>query len=257
VIGLLHPGEMGSAVGATLRQSGCRVLWASEGRSGVTADRAEAAGLESAGSARELARRCDVILSICPPHAAREVAASVGDFDGIYVDANAISPATSRDIGERFTCYVDGGIVGAPPRERGAARLYLAGEGAPHVAELFRATALEPVVLDAPIGAASALKMTYAAWTKGSAALLLATRATARAEGVEEALLAEWRVSVPGLEERAARAAASANRKGWRWIAEMEEIAATFDAAGEPDGFHCAAAAVFRGVSEAVEPGKI
>ena len=96
------------------------------------------------------------------------------------------------------------------------------------------------------IGAASAVKMAYASWTKGSAALLLAARALARAEGVEETLLAEWGISQPGLEERSARAAGSAAAKGWRWIAEMEEIAATMAAAGLPEGFHQAAAEIYR-----------
>ena len=88
--------------------------------------------------------------------------------------------------------------------------------------------------------------MAYASWTKGSAALLLAARALARAEGVEETLLAEWGISQPGLEERSARAAGSAAAKGWRWIAEMEEIAATMAAAGLPEGFHQAAAEIYR-----------
>ena len=96
------------------------------------------------------------------------------------------------------------------------------------------------------VGAASAVKMAYASWTKGSAALLLAARALARAEGVEETLLAEWGISQPGLQERSARAAGSAAAKGWRWIAEMEEIAATMAAAGLPEGFHQAAAEVYR-----------
>ena len=90
------------------------------------------------------------------------------------------------------------------------------------------------------------MKMAYASWTKGSAALLLAARALARAEGVEETLLAEWGISQPGLEERSARAAGSAAAKGWRWIAEMEEIAATMAAAGLPGGFHQAAAEIYR-----------
>jgi hypothetical protein len=90
------------------------------------------------------------------------------------------------------------------------------------------------------------LKMAYASWTKGTAALLLAIREVARSEGVEEALLAEWRESIPELEARLASAERSAAAKGWRWVAEMEEIAATFEAAGAPPGFHRAAADVFR-----------
>jgi 3-hydroxyisobutyrate dehydrogenase-like beta-hydroxyacid dehydrogenase len=246
VVGLLHPGEMGSAVGAVLRSRGHEVLWASEGRSDDTARRAAEAALEDAGSVAELARRSDVILSICPPHAALDVAGSVAGFDGIYVDANAISPETSREVAARVPRYVDGGIIGGPPREPGDTRLYLSGEDAPRVAELFEGSALEPVVLSGPVGTASAMKMVYAAWSKGSAALLLAVRATAHAEGVEGALAEEWARSIPGLEERWQRAVRSANKKGWRWVGEMEEIAATFAAAGQPDGFHRAAAEVFR-----------
>jgi 3-hydroxyisobutyrate dehydrogenase-like beta-hydroxyacid dehydrogenase len=241
---------MGSAVGSVLRTQGHDVLWASENRSRETIRRATAAGLEDARSAAELSRRSEVVFSICPPHAALDVARSVGRFEGIYVDANAISPATTRAVGSVVevggATYVDGGIIGGPPREPGDTRLYLSGAAAHEVARLFERTALEPVVLAAPIGTASALKMAYAAWTKGSAALLLAVRSTARAEGVEDALLEEWRRSIPGLEDRSLRAERSAHAKGWRWVAEMEEIAATFAAAGAPDGFHRAAAEVFR-----------
>ena len=96
------------------------------------------------------------------------------------------------------------------------------------------------------VGDASALKMVYAAWTKGSAALLLAIVDVARSEGVDGPLLAVWRGSLPELEPRLASAERSAAAKGWRWVAEMEEIAATFASAGAPGGFHEAAADVFR-----------
>jgi hypothetical protein len=98
--------------------------------------------------------------------------------------------------------------------------------------------------------------MAYASWTKGSAALLLAARALARAEGVEETLLAEWGISQPGLDERSAGAAGSAAAKGWRWIAEMEEIAAAMGAVGLPAGFHQAAAEVYRRFSPADPAGE-
>src|SRR5204862_1278846 len=115
VVGLLHPGEMGAAIGAVLRQRGVDVLWASAGRSESTAARAKAAGLTDAVAIDALAERADVILSVCPPHAARDVASAVGGFDGVYVDANAIAPATVREIGGGFERFVDGGIVGPPP----------------------------------------------------------------------------------------------------------------------------------------------
>jgi hypothetical protein len=100
--------------------------------------------------------------------------------------------------------------------------------------------------VSARVGDASAVKMAYAAWTKGTAALLLAVRETARAEGVEDALVAEWARSLPDLADAHARAVRSATAKGWRWVAEMDEIAATFAAAGQPDGFHRAAAEIYR-----------
>jgi 3-hydroxyisobutyrate dehydrogenase-like beta-hydroxyacid dehydrogenase len=242
---------MGAAVGENLLVAGHHVVWASSGRSAETRERAELAGLEDVETVEALVRRSDVILSVCPPHAALEVARSVAGagFDGIYVDANAVSPATAREISGRF---VDGGIIGPPPLETGTTRLYLAGKEADTVAALFQRTALEPRVISDEPGAASALKMAYAAWTKGTAAMLIAIRALARAENVEDELLDEWRLSLPGLIERSGSAARSADRKGWRWVAEMEEIASTFAAAGLPDGFHRAAADVFRRVEAGV-----
>ena len=94
VVGLLHPGEMGAALGAALARRGVTVVWASEDRSNATSERATTAGLEDVGSIRQLAHRSDVIVSVCPPHAAADVAESVAGFRGIFVDANAIAPET-------------------------------------------------------------------------------------------------------------------------------------------------------------------
>jgi 3-hydroxyisobutyrate dehydrogenase-like beta-hydroxyacid dehydrogenase len=245
-IGLLHPGEMGAAIGAALRASGQTLLWASAGRSAATAERADGAGLEDVGTIEELSRRSDVILSVCPPHVAVDVARSVTRFAGIYVDANAVSPATARTIAGLVGRYVDGGIIGSPPREPGTTRFYLSGTEATSVADLFADTIVDARVVSENPGAASALKMAFAAWTKGTSALLLAVRAVARAESVEEALLEEWRTSLPHLREQSLAAARSALDKGWRWVGEMNEIAETFAAAGLPDGFHHAAAEIYR-----------
>lgn len=245
-VGVLHPGEMGAVLAAVLTESGESVLWASSGRSSATSERARAAGLEDAGTVEELVRRSDVIFAVCPPAAALDVARAVGDFRGIYVDANAVSPATARVIAGLVSRCVDGGIVGPPPRERGTTRLYLSGGEAQQVADLFADTPVDARVVSANVATASAVKMTYAAWTKGTAALLLAIRAVARAEGVEETLLDEWRMSLPELPQRSTAAGRSAVTKGWRWVGEMEEIADTFDAAGLPDGFHRAAAEIYR-----------
>lgn len=242
-VGLLHPGDMGAAVGALLTARGHDVLWQPDGRSKATAARAREAGLTAVDDFGD----AELILSICPPHAALEVARSLAGTSALVLDANAVSPATARAIGATFDGrWVDGGIVGPPPRHAGTTRLFMAGEHTQRAVELFAGTALQTIVLDGPLVAASALKMTYAAWSKGTAALILAIRATARAAGVEEEMLAEWERSQPDLSSRSEEAARAAGKKGWRWVAEMEEIAATFAENGLPAGFHEAAAEVFR-----------
>ena len=251
-IGLLHPGEMGAAVGKCLAGAGHRVLWVPEGRGAATKERADEAGLTGVAWA-EIAARSDVIISVCPPHAARDVARQVAGFRGLYLDANAISPATAGEVAAIVAAggagFADGGIIGPPPVAPGLTRLYLSGPRAAEIQALFGGTDVDARVVPPP-GSASAVKMAYASWTKGSAALLLAARALARAEGVESVLLEEWGISQPGLEKRWAAATGSATAKGWRWVGEMEEIAATMAAAGLPDGFHQAAAEIYRGFQQ-------
>jgi 3-hydroxyisobutyrate dehydrogenase-like beta-hydroxyacid dehydrogenase len=234
IVGVVHPGEMGAAVGRQLLVAGHDVVWASDGRSDAT--RSRAAPFRVVGTLAELAAAAEVVLSICPPHAALDVATDLDGFGGLYVDANAISPLRAREVAAFQPRFVDGGIVGGPPNEPGTT-LYLSGPEAPAAAALFEGTLLATRV----VGDASAVKMVYAAWTKGTAALLLAIRDVARHYEVED----EWRRAAPELEERLARAERSAATKGWRWTGEMEEIADTFAAAGRPDGFHRAAAEVF------------
>lgn len=250
-IGLLHPGDMGSAIGAVLVGRGHTVRWASEGRGSSTARRASEAGLQDASTVAELAAASEVVFSVCPPHAALDVARQVAaaGFQGTFVDANAIAPTTTREVGAIVegggAHFVDGGIVGQPPRRSGSTRLYLSGPGAGDVAALAEGTALGTVVLERGPGAASALKAAYAGWTKGSAALLLTMRALAQAEGVEDALVEEWGLSQPRLPDQLRAAAQQATTKGWRWIGEMEEIAAALAANGLPGGFHEASAEVY------------
>jgi 3-hydroxyisobutyrate dehydrogenase-like beta-hydroxyacid dehydrogenase len=247
-VALLHPGNMGSTIGAAAATSGARVVWASEQRSNVSRERAKQAGLIDVESLANAVRESEVVLSVCPPHAAVEIAESVArqSFKGIYVDANAISRATAVQVGEVVgrtgASFVDGGIIGAPVKKAGTTRLYLSGTRAPEIAELFSASMLAAKAIGPEPGAASALKVAYAAWTKGTDALLLAIRALAAHDGVDQALLEEWNISQPDLERRCQRAAAVAVPKMWRYVGEMEEIAETFRAAGLPGGFHLAAA---------------
>ena len=241
---------MGAAIGVLVAGHGHDVLWAAEGRSAQT--RARASAFTEVPTVAAVAASSDLIFSVCPPHAARAVADQVAaaGFTGVYVDANAVSPSTAREVGRVVTIagasFVDGGIVGGPPTPGTSTRLYLAGNRAPAVAELFTGTPLGAIVLDGEPGAASALKVCYAAYTKGTTALLLAIRALARAEGVDDALLAEWAVSQPDLVTRSEAGPRGSARKAWRFAGEMDEIADALADAGIPDGFHRGAAATYR-----------
>jgi len=253
-IALLHPGEMGAAVGACLVSHGTRVVWASENRSPATRERADCAGFEDLGSLDNVLAASDAVLSICVPSGAIDLARQVAakNFHGIYVDANAISPAHSREIGclieKTGAHFVDGGVIGLPPTPNRITKLYMCGPDASAIAALFDGSQTKAIVIDGEIGAASALKMCYAAWSKGETALLGIIRALARYEGVDETLLKEWRDSMPGIAEQSEHIAQRA-RKAWRWAGEMEEIAASFDAANLPSGF-LAYAEIYRRLAE-------
>lgn len=250
-IGLLHPGAMGSSIGAAATGR-ARVLWASAGRSEATADRAARAGLEDARGIEALVAASEAIISVCPPHAAEQVARQVASlgFAGTYLDANAVSPSSARAIAaivtEAGARFVDGGIVGGPAWKAGTTRLYLSGARASEAAGWFDGSPLSVTVIEGGAGAASALKMAYAAYTKGTSALVASILAVARREGVEDALLEEWRGSQPRLAEGLERQLQGAAPKAWRWVGEMEEIASMFQAAGLPSGFHEAAAELYR-----------
>ena len=253
-IGVLHPGEMGSAVAATIRNSGYEVCWVAEGRSHLTRARAESAGLTDAVSLANLSRTCPVIVSVCPPEFADSVAGEVlsQGFRGTYLDANAISPAHKRKLGERMQSsgvqFVDGGIIGLPPKARAQTWMYLSGEHADRVACCFTAGPMECEVIGKEPGKASALKMCYAAQNKGSIALLTAVMGAANHLGVLDDLKRQWTRMSPAVptEGHILRAAP----KAWRWAPEMREIAATLDSAGMPPEFHLAAAKIFEMLRE-------
>lgn len=248
-VGILHPGAMGASIGGACRDD---VIWCVAGRSDATRSRARTAGFREVDTLAELVSVSDVVVSVCPPAAAVDVADAIAvlGFDGIYVDANAVAPDTARAVGERFAQFVDGGIIGPPVHQPGTTRLYLAGDRAAEVARHWAGSSLDVRPIDGPPGSASALKAAYAGWTKGSAALLLAVRALARAERVESALLEEWAISQPDLSDRSLASAGAVAPKGWRFAGEMDEIAAAFAADGLPDGFHAAAADVYQRLAD-------
>lgn len=251
-IGVLHPGMMGICVAATVQNSGHDVYWASERRSPQTFTRAEKFKLLDAGSLAALCMKCTTVISVCPPHAAEEVAKQVlaKGFKGVYIDMNAVAPQRTVRIAQAMTAagieFVDGGIIGPPVWERSKTWLYLSGKKAMQAAGLFSEGPLEATVVGDDVGRASALKMCYAAYTKGTTALLCAILATAEALGVRGELQTQWSRSWPNFAEQTEERVRNVTAKAWRFVGEMAEIAATFREAGLPGEFHAAAEVTYR-----------
>jgi 3-hydroxyisobutyrate dehydrogenase-like beta-hydroxyacid dehydrogenase len=243
---------MGISLAASAKNSGCQVYWASEGRSPQTRERAERFSLHDAQTVAELCATCSILVSVCPPHAAEAVAAQVLDrgFSGLYLEANAIAPERviriSQEMEAAGVTFVDGGIVGGPAWEPGQTWLYLSGRQAAAAAACFSAGPLETDVIGQAIGKASALKMCYAAWTKGSTALLCAIVATAESLAVWEELQQQWERDWPGFVEQTVQRVRRVTAKAWRFAGEMDEISATLEAAGLPGEFHSGAATLYR-----------
>lgn len=251
-IGVLHPGDMGISLAVAAQQSGHQVYWASEGRSAQTHARAAAYGLIDTGTLAGLCVRCAVIVSVCPPHAAEELARQViaQGYRGYYLDANAIAPERAQRIAQLTTeagmTFIDGGIIGGPAWRPGETWLYLSGPQAEAATAWLGGGLLETAVIGAAVGKASALKMCYAAYSKGTTALLSAILAAAQQLDVSEELGQQWARDDPQFAAQAAERVQKVTAKAWRFAGEMEEIAATFCAAGVPPEFHRAAAAVYR-----------
>jgi 3-hydroxyisobutyrate dehydrogenase-like beta-hydroxyacid dehydrogenase len=255
-VGILHPGEMGISIAASARNSGHNVFWASEGRSPKTLERAQTHSLVDANTLEELCRTCSIIICVCPPHAAEQVAqqALAHAFQGLYADLNAISPQRAIQIGkameEHGVAFVDGGIIGGPAWRMGVTWLYLSGNQAERVANCFSCGAVETEIIGEKIGKASALKMCYAAYTKGTTALLCAVLGAAEGLEVRYELERQWTRDEQGSAEKAARRVRGVTAKAWRFAGEMDEIAATFTVAGMPGGFHEAAADIYRRLAD-------
>ena len=251
-VGLLHPGAMGISVGASIKNSGREVYWASRGRSGKTRERAVSQGLEDVETLQGICDTSTVIFSVCPPHAAEDVASRVVScgFSGLYVDVNAISPQRSIRIGKTMHAagisYVDGGIIGGPAWQPGTTWMHLSGEKAADAADCFSAGPMETNIIGPSVGKASAVKMCFAAYTKGTTALLCGIVSTAEALGVREELFEQWNRPGPDFTDRTIQQVRGVTAKAWRFAGEMEEISSTFEAAGLPGGFLSAAADIYR-----------
>ena len=250
-IGILHPGEMGAAIAASACNSGMDVYWCSEGRSAATLERANSLGLNALPSLQSLCDTCDLLISVCPPHAALELAELVMacNFQGIYADVNAVSPTTVTTIASKLEKagieVVDGGIIGLPPVTRGTTWLYLSGKAAATVMDCFDAGPLETEALSDRIGQASGLKICFAANSKGKAALHTAILAAADNMGVRDALENQWDIFNPGFTAKSHGRIRQVARKSWRFTGEMKEIAATLESNGLPREFFDAAAEIY------------
>ncbi len=263
-IGLIHPGAMGASVGAAARNNQHTVLWASAGRSTDTVERSNQANLEDVGSVAALVAASEIVLSVCPPGAAGDVAREVMNlgFTGLYVDCNAISPDRTRAIQalveEAGAEYVDGGIIGGPAwKKEAGTNLYLSGPRAQEVSDCFADSPLGAPVISERIGAASAIKMGYAAYTKGTTALLTAILGMVEKEGVRADLARQWG---DDFTEQTNRRVRINTAKAWRFEGEMYEIADTFRGAGLPGDFHQGAAQVYKrlaGFKDQTEPPSI
>ena len=247
---LLHPGEMGASIGSALVSNKHEVVWVSQNRSKDTKNRATGNKFVDKLSLKKAVTYCDHVITICPPTVAIEVALSVKEmgFKGIYIDANAIAPSTASKIqeivGPRF---VDGGIIGPPAWKKGSTRLYLSGKCSEEVVSWFKDSLVDARSMK---NSASALKMSYAAYTKGSSALILSIRALAKKYGIEESLMEEWEISQPGLKERSESTASGTASKAWRFEGEMLEIAKTFLDAELPEGFHRASSEIYKRMAD-------
>jgi len=255
-VGILHPGMMGISVATSLIQAGNEVLWASDDRSAESKNRASSlGGFEDTGWLNGLVNRSKLIISIVPPHAAKDVAFDVSSlgFRGIYIDANAISPNTAQQVADEVkssgATYIDGGIIGPPAEKYGSTRLYLSGDDAAFAAGKLNGGPLEVIPLSGndPMSA-STLKMAYAGWTKGTNALLIGLMTLAQQRGILTQLFEEWDKSQPALHQKIDSLGSSVS-KAWRFSGEMEEIADTFEQARLPDGFHRAAADIYRNLA--------
>jgi 3-hydroxyisobutyrate dehydrogenase-like beta-hydroxyacid dehydrogenase len=256
-VGILSPGEMGAGVGAALGATGLTVLTCLAGRSPASSERARVAGIENVPDLATLVERCDVVLSILVPARASEVAAEVGDAaraagaSTVLADCNAIAPQTvlamEADLEGSGVTLVDGGIVGGPPKDGQGPRVYVSGS-ATHLLSELDGRGIDVVDVGPEIGKASAVKMCYAAMTKGTTALRTALLVAARRLNVYDELIAEMEHSQAAALGGATQAMRRLPTVAYRWIGEMEEIASTFDHVGVTPDFHTGAAEVYRDV---------
>ncbi|MCY3759733.1 MAG: DUF1932 domain-containing protein [Gemmatimonadetes bacterium] len=255
-VGISSPGEMGHAVAKVLVDRGLPVIACLEGRSERSRERAASAGIEAVPTLADVARRAGIFLSILPPAHAREMARQVAATGETitYVDCNAVSPATAAAIGATAEAagltFIDAGIVGPPPLKEGTTRFYASGERVEEFEELSR-YGLDVRVVGGEIGQASGLKMCYASQTKGRYAIFIESLVAAQRLGCYDLLVEELKMSQAATLADTEKSVPNIPSKAGRWIAEMEEIAATFAEAGMTDRLFHGVADMYRAIDGA------
>ncbi|MGI5359959.1 DUF1932 domain-containing protein [Streptomyces sp. CA-252508] len=262
-IGILHPGSMGAAVAACAATNAAEALWCETGRSAASAERAAQFGLTPVATLSELLDRSDIVISLCPPAAAENLASDVAGhrFAGVYVEANAINPERAQRIAALLgpdAIVVDGGVVGSPPVGGKTPTLYLSGAASAteRIEGLFAGTAVRTAVLGTEVGKASALKLAYASFQKTSRVLVALAVGMAREHGVDQELIevASRRTdSYLAEPQYVAKTAARA----WRWGPELEEAADAFAAAGLPPEMLRAAASTLARWHDVKDDGEL
>ena len=254
-IAILMPGDMGHAVGRVLREHGHDVITCLKGRGDHTRRLAEAAGFRNVASLNEVVEQAGLLLSILPPaaaldqaHAVAEAMAATGSAP-TYVDCNAISPDTAKNIGKIITgagtVFIDSGIIGLAPGHGAGPRFYVSGANLDPMLAL-DGKGFKVVAMGSEVGEASAIKMVYAGLTKGTWTLHTAVLMAAQRLGITEAVLKEFELSQSHTLSAMRTRVPFLPADSGRWIGEMEEIAATFSSAGVTSGFHDGAADIFR-----------
>ncbi|MFF8960812.1 DUF1932 domain-containing protein [Streptomyces sp. NPDC014894] len=239
-VGILHPGSMGAAVAACAATNAADALWCETGRSTASVERAANFGLTPVATLAELLDRSDIVISLCPPAAAEDLARDIAGhrFAGVYVEANAISPERAQRIAgllEPDATVVDGSVVGSPPVGGKTPTLYLSGPVSVtvRIEALFAGTAVRTAVLGTEVGKASALKLSYAAFQKASRVLVALAVGMAREHGVDQELI-EVASKRSGSYLSEPQYVAKTAARAWRWGPELEEAADTLAAAGLP-----------------------
>ena len=238
-VAVMAQGTMGAGVGKRLSERGATVKTLLSGRSEASANRARAAGMTQAADERDLLQGADYFLSILPPDQAERLASQLAPAlqslgrKPVYVDCNAVSPQTAERIAgivePTGAAFVDGGIIGGPPREGYSPAIYASGpqaEGTRPIADY----GIDWRIIAGPVGAASGLKMSYAGITKGTTAIAAAMLLGAARFGCAEALIAELSSSQPEMLARMKKSVPGMYDKAYRWVGEMEEISDFLDA---------------------------